>query len=802
MESSALPPPSPSSPGGQHLQVETGEMGTHQEPASSTLWDWGDLLNFAVDDDQFLISLDSVEIPSASSIPPPPPPPPEVENPIETSAKETTKAKRRERKSQAVQDRARKRDPRLTCSNFLAGIVPCACPELDEKLEQEEAMRGKKRVRTSRSNLAGGILRCQIPGCGVDITELKGYHKRHRVCLRCATATSVLLDGEFKRYCQQCGKFHVLPDFDDDKRSCRMKLERHNEIRRRKPNDSKSSVEREIEGDLNSEETGFDDEAGKDCQIVEKEAFVESEDGNVSVPHSALDSKNVNSDSNGSVGTPKHAGKDDSKFSFSPSNYDNKNFYSSVCPTGRISFKLYDWNPAEFPRRLRHQIFEWLASMPVELEGYIRPGCTILTAFLAMPTCMWAKLFEDPVSYVHKFVAVPGKMLSKRGPMLVYLNNTILHVMKDGISVVKVNTEGQTPTLHCVHPPYFEAGKPIEFVACGSNLLQPKFRLLVSFAGKYLAYEYCVALPHGCTEGCPDVDHQSCKISIPHIGSNLCGPVFIEVENESGLSNFIPVLIGDTEVCFEMKKIQQSCDASYLLDGSECEVYAQRQMAFSEFVVDIAWLLKNPSSESFQRIMSSSGIQRLDSLLKLLLLHEATAIMDKISQNLKVILCKMKIDYGNNDDNVILLQKYIDYTSDIFSQNVKKSDSLTAQLEGTVLERDCGIYSSSDVTSVAPLTSEDTEMRQNGKLGMTKNSSAIMKHDMIPLLQREVVMNMNLFHDSPKQSCSLVLFKSFRATVLLIATVAVCLGACAILLHPTKVSKLAITVRRCLADQF
>ncbi|KAF9611227.1 hypothetical protein IFM89_027777 [Coptis chinensis] len=53
--------------------------------------------------------------------------------------------------------------------------------------------------------------------------------------------------------------------------------------------------------------------------------------------------------------------------------------------TGRISFKLYDWNPAEFPRRLRHQIFQWLSSMPVELEGYIRPGCIILTLFIAMP---------------------------------------------------------------------------------------------------------------------------------------------------------------------------------------------------------------------------------------------------------------------------------------------------------------------------------------------------------------------------------------------------------------------------------
>lgn len=99
-------------------------------------------------------------------------------------------------------DRVRKRDPRLTCSNFLAGRVPCACPELDALLE-DEGLPGKKRSRTARASASA---RCQVPGCEVDISELKGYHRRHRVCLRCANAATVMLHGEAKRYCQQCGK--------------------------------------------------------------------------------------------------------------------------------------------------------------------------------------------------------------------------------------------------------------------------------------------------------------------------------------------------------------------------------------------------------------------------------------------------------------------------------------------------------------------------------------------------------------------------------------------------------------------
>jgi hypothetical protein len=68
--------------------------------------------------------------------------------------------------------------------------------------------------------------------------------------------------------------------------------------------------------------------------------------------------------------------------------------------------------------------------MPVELEGYIRPGCTILTVFIAMPEIMWAKLSKDPVAYLDEFILKPGKMLFGRGSMTVYLNNMIFRLIK------------------------------------------------------------------------------------------------------------------------------------------------------------------------------------------------------------------------------------------------------------------------------------------------------------------------------------------------------------------------------------
>lgn len=89
------------------------------------------------------------------------------------------------------------RDPRLDCPNFLAGRVPCACTD-NEDNDDEGGSRSNKRAKLTA--------RCQVPGCGANLARLKGYHQRHRVCLRCANATTVVLHDISQRYCQQCGK--------------------------------------------------------------------------------------------------------------------------------------------------------------------------------------------------------------------------------------------------------------------------------------------------------------------------------------------------------------------------------------------------------------------------------------------------------------------------------------------------------------------------------------------------------------------------------------------------------------------
>ncbi|XVE82016.1 hypothetical protein DITRI_Ditri15bG0113100 [Diplodiscus trichospermus] len=774
---------------------------TGADPTSSVWDDWGDILDFALDDHLSITFDDENLSPSSLGGALPAPDPDPVPDP----------------------NRVRKRDPRMTCPNFIAGLVPCACPEIDaqmEKLEEEETgAPKKKRVRTPR--VGTETYRCQVPGCEADISELKGYHRRHRICLRCANSSTVLINGEAKRYCQQCGKFHLLSDFDEDKRSCRRKLEHHNRRRRRKPVGSKTAVNKESRGALQSKDIACDGEAGKDdlslnSQIPEEEPAFESEDGLVSTHCSPPILPSFNNDSVVTlIDTETNGRKDNSKPSMSYS--DKKTAYSSMCPTGRISFKLYDWNPAEFPRRLRHQIFEWLANMPLELEGYVRPGCTILTVFISMPENMWMKLSENPMTYMHDFIFTPGRMLYGRGFMTIYLNNMIFRTRKDGTSMVKIDAEVHAPKLHYVHPACFEAGKPMEFVACGSNLQQSKFRFLVSFAGRYLPYDYCVASRHvQGKEDSPGCGHWLYKIRVPQTEPDLFGPAFIEVENQSGLSNFIPVLIGDKEVCSEMKSIQQRFDALLFREGTNisttgslleaCEASTLRQRAYSELLLDIAWLLGEPKLENLQEIMSSSQIQRFNCLLSFLIQNESVVILKKVLQYLKIVVDKTGFN-GTNDSDIRLIQKYMDYARDILSNKLQRGESPVLLSEHIEQERNwCSqsSFNNDELSVVVPNVSQDFEEITSGKLQTMMASATVTRSETLPLLNKEIIMNVNLSKECPRKSCSPVFTNRMlrsRPAAFAIATTAICLGMCAILFHPNKFGEFAVTIRRCLFDK-
>jgi len=225
--------------------MDAPDSGGGAADAGEPIWDWGNLLDFIVQDDDSLAlpcddaagiaAADPTEAATALLLASPPlPQPVEPEPEPELEPEPGPVLPPPPLRVQGIGRRVRKRDPRLVCPNYLAGRVPCACPEVDEMVAAAEvedvateflagarkktktaaARRGKAGAAGAAAGAAGGgtvraavaEMKCQVPGCEADIRELKGYHRRHRVCLRCAHAAAVMLDGVQKRYCQQCGK--------------------------------------------------------------------------------------------------------------------------------------------------------------------------------------------------------------------------------------------------------------------------------------------------------------------------------------------------------------------------------------------------------------------------------------------------------------------------------------------------------------------------------------------------------------------------------------------------------------------
>ncbi|XP_061359417.1 squamosa promoter-binding-like protein 17 [Gastrolobium bilobum] len=93
---------------------------------------------------------------------------------------------------------------------------------------------GSKKGRGGVVNVAHPP-RCQVEGCKVDLSGAKAYYSRHKVCCMHSKSPTVIVNGLEQRFCQQCSRFHQLPEFDQGKRSCRRRLAGHNERRRKPP---------------------------------------------------------------------------------------------------------------------------------------------------------------------------------------------------------------------------------------------------------------------------------------------------------------------------------------------------------------------------------------------------------------------------------------------------------------------------------------------------------------------------------------------------------------------------------------
>lgn len=137
--------------------------------------------------------------------------------------------------------------------------------------------------------------------------------------------------------------------------------------------------------------------------------------------------------------------------------------------------------------------------------------------------------------------------------------------------------------------------------------------------------------------------------------------LLVQVENQSGLSNFIPIFFGDKETCEEMEILQRTFDTSTSsqeqpasLSRPACGVLAPRQTRFSGFLLDLGWSLKKPISG---KSLTSSDAQRFNYLLDFLIEKGPSVILERVFRSLESSIHKTDVAEVSDSDMRSLQRK-------------------------------------------------------------------------------------------------------------------------------------------------
>lgn len=89
--------------------------------------------------------------------------------------------------------------------------------DMDNDIEEEEggvdcyADDERKKKVTGRRGGPGGTSPpcCVVEKCGIDLTDARRYHRRHKVCETHSKAPVVIVAGLRQRFCQQCSRYQA-----------------------------------------------------------------------------------------------------------------------------------------------------------------------------------------------------------------------------------------------------------------------------------------------------------------------------------------------------------------------------------------------------------------------------------------------------------------------------------------------------------------------------------------------------------------------------------------------------------------
>ncbi|GLC42081.1 hypothetical protein PLESTB_001066100 [Pleodorina starrii] len=413
------------------------------------------------------------------------------------------------------------------------------------------------------------LMVCQVPGCGKDLSNLKEYHQRYRICDVHIKLQQVMKDGRLQRFCQQCGRFHDLTAFDGNRKSCRDQLSKHNARRRRRAQaeqaKGKALTTAADPFGMGANATAitaagggaaFDGDVGKllTC-LMQNPTQLHTLRLLLGVPtHPALpaaqpaaglglagalgagspaDSSSEGSDQARTYGLARDilAGRNE----FAPA-------FESEHRLVRLSMKLFNRTPADLPVDLRNQVTSWLASAPSAMEASIRPGCVFLTVQMLVDEAGAAQAAAPGAinGLAEHLLTRTGCPFWHTGTYTLQLGEDMLLVRDSRVSgdAAGGRGDGRFPVIRRMGPLAAVAGQPTTLKVHGQHLDAPNCSVILRWGNKHLKAHIQPLSAHRAVVRLPPLPE-------------LCGPVWVEIARGAYLSPAKQLLVARDEALVE-----------------------------------------------------------------------------------------------------------------------------------------------------------------------------------------------------------------------------------------------------------
>ncbi|GAB2261537.1 hypothetical protein Droror1_Dr00002534 [Drosera rotundifolia] len=321
-------------------------------------------------------------------------------------------------------------------------------------------------------------------------------------------------------------------------------------------------------------------------------------------PLSSLDRSDMLQDAHKS---PQTSGNSNSTSTRSPSSSSGS---ESQSRTDRIIFKLFGKDPNDLPQFLRRQILDWLSHSPTNIEGYIRPGCIVLTIYLRLDKSYWEELCCNLGSSLSRLLDMSDDPFWRTGWIYTRVQNRVTFIC-NGQVVLDTSLPNETYTtsqISSISPLAVSASQRVQFTVRGCNLSRSTLRLLCRIEGKYSSQEGSNSLPEDDNE-LDEHDDRAClrlSCTIP----DVIGRGFIEVEDCSFSGSSFPFIVTEPDVCAEIRTLEGAVVATDGANETE-ETYEKidaRNQALN-FLHEMGWLLHRSGMRS--RSMDANTSQDL-----------------------------------------------------------------------------------------------------------------------------------------------------------------------------------------------